>query len=203
MSNTDLTGFSEEIEKQVVALESGKILTWDVSMQEREAKNEKDFKAELLKRLKSGKGIAMESGGYGLEKLIQEILVIKGYAAKIQPKKGITGIADADIIATRETVLGLDEESLYIQVKHHRGETSQHGIKQIDAYDISGVSKKNLHKILITTGTVSGVVKEEADKLDIMIIEGEELVDLIYDNIEQLAVSTQRKLGVSIGPLFV
>jgi len=196
MSIANLDEFKEEIENHIASLDKGEFYTWAKEVEEKESNAVKLFKEELLKRLKSGKGIGLSSGGYGLEKLVKELLEIQGYQAKISAKNANSGIADIDVIGTKTNELTSDVEGLFIQVKHHNGITSNWGIEQLKEYPISSDDYSCYRKVLITTGNLSEKDKESAQSNNIVIIEGEALVDLIYDNIDKLDISTKILLGI-------
>jgi len=206
MSNANLKDFSDEIMTQVSSLEKGAALTWETKMVDEEAKLAEKFKLDLLKRLKSGKGLGLSTGGDGLEKLIQEILIIQGYTAEIPSKKAVKGVADVDIIATRKNIFS-EMECILVQVKHHKGTTGPLGVKQLFEYKSEG---KYSRKILITTaGFSKSVISKAEDEGGVLIVDGiqlvdgTELVDWIYENIDQLSASTRAKIGVSMTPTLV
>jgi len=206
MSNADLKDFSDEILKLVEALDKGEALTWETKMVDKEAKLAEKFKTDLLARLGSGKGLGLSTGGDGLEKLIQEILIIQGYSADIPSKKAVKGIADVDIIATRKNIFS-EVERILVQVKHHRGTTSPLGVKQLFEYK---PEEKCSRKILITTAGFSNAVISKAEDKDgilmvdgIQLVDGDELVEWIYENIDQLSASTRAKIGVSMTPTLI
>jgi len=201
MSNADLKGFSDEILRQVKALEKGEALTWATKMVEKEAKLSEEFKADLLQRLRTGKALGLSAGGDGLEKLIQEIFIIQGYNAIIPAKSAAKGIADVDIIATRENPFS-DTERILVQVKHHDSKTGMKGVTQLDKYEESEDFICS-RKILITTAEFGEGVINKAVDLGIMTMEGTELVNWIYENIDQLSASTRAKIGVSMTPTLV
>ena len=55
--------------------------------------------------------------------------------------------------------------------------------------------------MLITSGSVTEEVKKEAQKHNIGVMDGEELVSWIYENINELSAETKKKLKISIGPI--
>jgi len=166
----------------------------------------KPHPTDILARLRSGKGLGLSTGGDGLEKLIQEVLIIQGYSADIPSKKAVKGIADVDIIATRKNIFS-EVEHILVQVKHHRGTTSPLGVKQLFEYK---PEEKYSRKILITTAGFSNAVISKAEDKDgilmvdgIQLVDGDELVEWIYENIDQLSVSTRAKIGVSMTPTLI
>lgn len=200
MSIASLNEFRDEINKHIEALDKGKIHTWAKEVEQKEEEAANLFKSELLERLKNGKKISLSSGGYGLEKLVKELLEIQGYRARISAKNASSGIDDVDVIATKTNELTSDVEALFIQAKHHNGNTSNWGIQQLIAYEISSDDYAFYRKILITTGVLSDEDKQLAQDNEIIIIEGDILVDWIYDNIEKLNISTKVLLGITNRP---
>ena len=107
-------------------------------------------------------------------------------------KKNGEGIADIDIQATSEKNPFLKD--ILVQVKHHRGETSKHAINQLIVYEKETAA--NAYKWVITTGRVSDESKSYADENQINIMEGEQLVDWIYTNVDKLKGATKEALGI-------
>ncbi len=202
-SIASLDDFSDEIEKHINSLAAGEIYTLEKEVEAKEAQAEKVFKEELLERLKKGKNISISSGGYGLEVLVKELLKIEGYSVKIPAKNTNIGIADVDIIASKHNHVTSDIEELFIQVKHHDGLTSSKGLKQLEAYRVNDEDYYFHRKILITSARLDDSVRDEALEKGIVTMEGEALVDWIYDNIEQLDSTTKVALGITIGPSLI
>jgi len=197
----DLESFRDEIEEKILEIKTGKLLTWDEKFIKKEEEYENTFKRQLLKRLRTGKKLGLAAGGYGLEKLVEELMKINGYKAKIMPKNQSKGIDDIDIRAVKiNEITGL-EEVLLIQVKHHNNNTSGHGINQLAAHKAN--TDEMTTKILITTGDVNEQVKEKAEKVKILIIDGESLVDMIYQNLNGFTDESRRKLGIGLMPVLI
>ena len=200
MSIANLNEFRDEINKHIEALDKGEIHTWAKEVEQKEEESANLFKSELLERLKNGKKIGLSSGGYGLEKLVQELLNIQGYQAKISAKNANSGIDDVDVIATKINELTSDIECLFVQVKHHNGNTSNWGIKQLIEYDTNKHDYTFYRKILITTGKLSDEDKKLAQDNEIIVREGDSLVEWIYDNIKNLSSNTKDSLGITTRP---
>lgn len=202
MAIADLSDFSDEIDKHISSLDEGNIYTWKSEIEEKENYDEIVFKEKLLKRLKKGNKISLSAGGYGLEKLVSELLDINGYVSRIQPKNQSSGIDDIDIIAKKHNFLTDDIECLYIQVKHHTGTTGLTGLKQLTEYK-NDDEYSLIRKVLISTGIFDNPLKEIAEKENIYLIEGDELVNLIYNNITQLSLNTKISLGITTTPQLI
>jgi restriction system protein len=202
MSVANFGEFSDEVDRHVEALKNGEIHTWEKETEKREEELERHFKVKLLDRLRKGENVGLRAGGYGLEQLVKELLEIKGYQAKIQAKNKSSGIDDVDVVATRENGITPDAEGLLIQVKHHKGLTGSTGLKQLEAYDVDE-EFSFFRKVLITTAELDDVMKNRAENSGIVTMDGNGLVNWIYDNIEQLRSSTRMALGISSIPALV
>lgn len=203
MTNADLAHFSKEILKHTSSLDHGEIHTWIKDFGNKENEKIEEFKEKLLDRLKKGEKISIKAGGAGLELLIKEILEIAGYDCNIPAKNERKGIADIDVIATKESTLISEKEGLFIQVKHHQGLSGHTGLDQLIESKIDGEEFPFYRKILISSGQFSEEVKIRAEESNIVLVDGKQLVDWITDNISQLSPETKVSLGVSTAPSFV
>ena len=187
----DLTEFGEEIEG-LFRGESG----WSSRLQTKIDKLSADFKRQLLDNIRNGK-TNLETGGYGLEKLVRELLEIEGYQARILPKTAFPGFADADIDASKAD--RITEVKLLVQVKHHSGESDSWGVTQLR--EVAQQREYEDHKlVLVTTGDVSQDLTDECEKRDIVLINGKELAAWIYDLVGKVNADTRTKLGISDVP---
>ena len=202
MAIADLSDFADEIDKHLASLEQGAIYTWKSELEAREEQDELIFKEKLLSRLKSGNKISLAAGGYGLEKLVCELLEINGYVSRIQAKNQSSGEDDIDIIASKHNFLTGDVECLYVQVKHHRGTTGLTGLKQLTAYQPEEDCAL-VRKVLISTACFGEALKAQAERAQVVLIEGPELVDLLYNHIEQLSDATRASLGITTTPQLI
>jgi len=156
------------------------------------------FKEDLLKNIKSGK-TNLKSGGYGLEKLVRELLEIDGYEAKIQSKQRFSGFADADIVAIKEDFCAT--QKLLVQVKHHSGETGTWGAKQLTEILESENDLFSEYKlVLVTSATPSAELVEFCEMKDVVIVSGSELLDWIFNSLSYLKFDTKKRLGISDVP---
>ena len=203
MAIANLGDFKDELIKLVASLKKGEIYTWKTEIEKKESEAEKIFKESLLDRIQTGKEIGISAGGYGLEKLIQDLLQAQGYDANIQAKNQSSGIDDIDIIAKRVNSLTDDIEALFIQVKHHKGETRGWGIQQLEAFEVNDDEISFYRKVLITTASVSEELKEHADKSKIIVLDGEQFVAWLYNNIEFIRTETRNALGISSIPTLI
>jgi restriction system protein len=203
-SIANLEDFREEILIKIEGLEKKEIPSWDSEIIRKEEETKKTFIQKLEERLRTEKGLGLKAGGYGLELLIREIFEVKGFEAIIPAKHARSGEEDVDIIASKRGEFSSKGERYLIQAKHHRGTTSRKGLDQLIAYEDE--DNHGLYfdkKILITTAVVDKSLKEEAEKEEILIIEGHELSEWIFENLSLLSSKTIRKLGISFTPSFL
>jgi len=212
-----ISEFKDEIELLIEQIAEKGYVSYSSRIDDQEAEAIAAFKKQLLANIRSGK-TNLESGGYGLEKLVLELLNLEGYSGKIAAKNAREGIADVDIDAYSNGLF--KAAKLQIQVKHHKGNTSKHGLKQLIAVD-NAISDENTHKEdaqekadndesdndelvtekwLITTGELSAEVKAFAKDNRIKVMDGTEFVDWIYSKQTELSLTTRQKLGISSIP---
>ena len=203
MSIASLEGFREEIEKIISLLSSQEIYTRDSDMQKREENGKENFIKVLEERLRTEKDLGLAAGGYGLEKLIREIFQAKGYEATIPAKNDRPVGEDVDIVATKEGELRSKGERYLIQAKHHRGTTGREGLDQLIACKDDDSDEYFYRKILITTAKVKDELKKEAGENNIIIVEGLQLAEWIFENLSLLSKITQQRLGISEVPLLI
>lgn len=186
----ELDDFSEEILGIIDGLkQKGGYQSNHVFSEHEEAQIEK-FKHELLKAITSG-NTWLSAGGKGLEKLIAELLKIEGYEAHIQATNQSSDIADVDIKAFKSD--RFYTSNLLIQAKHHSGVSSSHGLNQLIAYPNDD---DDTQKWLITTANVSDETLQKAEAHQINVMQGADLVEWIYENLNQLSPATKQKLGI-------
>lgn len=191
----DLGEFKTQIEQKLLEFESGQILSLNDKASSEFEHLENVFKKTLLRNIQHGK-INFQTGGVGLEELVTELLVADGYTAEILSKQAFLGKADADIKASKSDKVS--ETNILVQVKHHHGITSSWGVEQLKA--IRTIEQKKDYSyfqlVLITSGAVSESLRKDAADNNITVIDGEELVDWIFDSINKLSDETKIKLGI-------
>lgn len=192
-SNTAIDqDFSDEINRIILDIKNNGYYQ-NNQLLEQESKSIEIFKENLLKNIQQQK-TWIKAGGRGLEELAKELFEIDGYKADIQAKNQSSGIDDIDVIAFKDD--GFFSNKLVVQVKHHQGTSNSFGIKQLTEYQDENI-ETNLKKLLITTAyNVNGIAEKLANKNDIRIMLGKELVDWIYDSLPKLSQSTKEKLGI-------
>lgn len=198
MTVVSLADFKDEILNLIDEASSGGAINFDSKLSDLESAALNKLKSQLLANIRGG-NTYLESGGYGLEKLVAELLRIEGYTAKIQSKREHQGVADADIVAesTRKFT-----SKLIIQVKHHSGKTGSHALAQLEALDnlSSEEDDANTQKWVITSANVSPGFIQRASSSGINVMEGEELVEWVIENTDKLSQATLNKLGLTTIP---
>lgn len=198
MTVCDLNEFSDELYKHIESIKNDRLYTWNTEQELKLQQNTEKFKAELLSRLRSNKGINLQSGGIGLEHLIKEILEAKNYTTHIPAKNERSGIQDVDVIATRFSEFSEKKEGIFIQVKHHAGTTDNHGIKQVAEYEINEDDYSQIDKVLITTAVFKN--NDFADLHNVTVLAGADFVNWIYENLNLLSNDSLLSLGISSLP---
>lgn len=191
----DLNAFSEELYKHIESIKNDKLYTWNTEQELKLQESTEKFKAQLLTRLRNNKDINLQSGGIGLERLIQEILEAKGYKANIPAKNEKSGIQDVDVIATRSSEFSGKTEGIFIQVKHHKGTTSNHGIRQVAQYELNEDDYAHIDRVLITTAEFKNI--DFAEQHDVTVLAGTDFINWIFDNLEHLSEQSLLVLGIS------
>ena len=191
-SVTDLSDFADEIDKLFANPES---YFYPNEVKQKEDRLEEEFKQKLLKNIQEGK-TNLKTGGIGMEQLVKELFECEGYEAKVLAKNASPGDSDADISAYRDDAFM--SVNIYAQVKHHSGYSGKKGIDQI----IGAVATKepDCRGYFITSALVSVDVKKYADENNIHVIDGNDLVNIIFDNRNKLSKDTMKRLGIVMVP---
>jgi hypothetical protein len=90
-----------------------------------------------------------------------------------------------------------------VQVKHHSGTTGSWGYEQLKTIKEVTDKYSDHEFILMTSGHVPEEIKVENEILGISTIDGENLVDLIYETLADLNQETKITLGISTIPSFL
>lgn len=196
MSNISLNEFKEEINQLIDDIENQKNIAIDSRMSDKNMRLEESFKKQLLSNMRAGK-IYIKAGGDGLEKLVIELLEIDGYTAKIESKQKYSGKGDIDITAEKTEFHG--QIHLAIQVKDYRGETGVNGLNQLKKAFENNEAETTAIPMLITLGEVKNI-QNQAENLNIKLMDGEAFVDWLYLNINELSSKTRLSLGISDVP---
>lgn len=193
MTVVSLAEFKDEVIGVIERTKSNGATALDSRVQALEEKAQQQLKQQLLQNICDGKTY-LESGGYGLEKLVAELLRAEGYDAKILDKATFEGHADADVLAVRED--RFSSTTLLVQVKHHGGTTGFHAVRQLEAID----EELQAQKWIVTSAKMSQDAKTAAEQQGINVIEGEGLVDWVIEQAGNLSPKTLHKLGISSVP---
>jgi predicted Mrr-cat superfamily restriction endonuclease len=196
MSVSDLSEFSDEIDKLFEKPES---YSFSDEARIKEDEMQKEFKSKLLSNIQYGK-TNLQTGGIGMENLIKELFECEGYEAKILAKTTFKNSADADIEAWRDDAF-LPTRKIYAQVKHHSGTSGSTGIDQV----IGAIKDKNddYFGVFITSASVSDEDRKYAEANNIIVKDGNDVVDLIFSNLDKLSIDTKRKLGIVMVPSMI
>ncbi len=189
---SDLHEFRDEID-QIFDNEN---YSWTSAHEEKENKLIISFKSKLFKNIQNGT-TNLTAGGIGLEHLVKELFECENYHADVLAKTAFPEYGDADVLAVKSD--RFQETKILIQVKHHSGYTDNWGLQQLKK--IKEFNAYEDYKImLVTSAKISEKTKEEADAFDIITVDGSELVDWIFENIDNLNIETKTKLGISSVP---
>lgn len=192
MTIAKLDKFKEEILKIMAMVKENGAYQTSSHLLEKENVARENFRSSLLSAILHGH-TKLDAGGYGLEKLVKELLEIEGYKACIQAKNQSSDISDIDIFAEKEDKFYYSR--LLIQVKHHKGVTNEHGLKQLIAYETEE-DDVQAQKWLITSANMNNESIELARENNIQIMNGKELVDWIADCLPKLSTATKQTLGI-------
>ena len=191
-SVTDLSDFADEIDKLFANPET---YFYPNEVKQKEDLLEREFKQKLLQNIQVGK-TNLKTGGIGMEQLVKELFECEGYEAKILAKSASPGDSDADISAYRDD--SFMSVNIYAQVKHHSGYSGKKGIDQI----IGAVAAKEpgCQGFFITSALVFDDDRKYAEDNNIRVIDGNALVDIIFDNRNKLSDDTRKRLGIVMVP---
>lgn len=178
----DLSDFQEEIEELFKKqLPSGFV----------GSKESQLTKKRLLENIQQGK-TALQAEGNGLEILVKDLLRIMGYT-NIE-SKNVQECVDANILANRQNdPFCFEDIDILVQVKQHCGEINS-DIQQFLA-TLALPEYRDCSGVLVTSSLVPNN-EELAATHDIIIIDGEDLVDIIMDNVDKLDEDLVKQLGL-------
>lgn len=173
----------------------------------REEKDTEAFKKALSRVLPDYSAISLKAGGRGFEELIADLFATDGYKTRILSKQLGDGIADADILAVKKSGLSPKFDIAFlIQAKHYSGVSSA-GLSQIIQFkknvEIEGfleqdnsytINSENIRYVLISSAQFDESVKNAAEESGIILIDGEQLAEMLFDRIDDLG-EQRYKLG--------
>ena len=88
--------------------------------------------------------------------------------------------------------LGLPSISWNVRVKQHAGETDEYAVNQIS---MSDNSELYVHNVVVSSTRFSEKAKTTAKERNVVLIDGEKLAEIIYDNFDKIPLQHKRKLG--------
>lgn len=192
---SDLYEFGSEIEE---VINQGHY-TYDAALQEKIDGKINGFKEELLQNIRKGK-THLEAGGVGLETLVKELFECEGYQAKVCSKSETEGLGDVDVEAVKSDKF--TSIKVIVQVKHHDDVTGDTGLQQLEYVQKSDKYDSAVY-LLLTSADVDEKTKERAENSNILVMNGWDLVEWIYENIEKLSLKTLRTLGITKMPQII
>lgn len=123
------------------------------------------------------KQLSQELKGHPLEHFVAHLLNCMGYRTRVSPKGSDGGI---DIIAHKDE-LGFEPPIIKVQVKAKGGTISDHEVSAL-----IGNTAANEYGLFVTLSTFSNqAVNKARNKPNIRLIDGDDLVDLIFLHYEQ------------------
>lgn len=192
---SDLGEFAAEVEKLVHG--ESYTLTLDRAVQEQKL----FFIRALVLLLQDGTS-ALQAGGIGLEKLVEELLTADGYAAAVQSKRRFPELADADIEAIRSDRIA--SVKLLVQVKHHAGMTDAWGAQQLTKIvETQADLFAEYQLVLVTSASATEGLLRLCEDKNIVLITGQELAEWIADDWSRLSKDTRHRLRLGDVPQIV
>ncbi len=186
----DLFEFKEEIEP----LFGAEHIDWRARLQLSEADATKKFKSQLLQRMKAGK-TNLRAGGLGLERLVKRLLELDGYKAEILAKQTFRSFGDADVQASRAD--RFSESKLLVQVKHHSGKSDTTAAKQLqEILNQYPAEYADFNLAVVTTAEASEELKTICAENNIVVMDGDDVVDWIFEALPNLEAEWKMKLGI-------
>lgn len=193
---SDLVEFAEEIE-QLFNVDGG---GWSTRVHHATEEQAKRFKSELLSNIHGGR-TNLKAGGRGLEELVRDLLGVEGYEARIPSKRAFDGFGDADVIAIRAD--RFEESKLLVQVKHHRGTSDSYGAEQLlQIIRDRPEEYEDYQLVFVTTAAASPELAAICEQRGVMLVPGSELIDWVFESLEDLPPEWRTVLGISRVPRF-
>ncbi|MBF8221052.1 restriction endonuclease [Halomonas sp. 328] len=193
MAIAPLDEFAEKVEWLIHQARDEGAVSLDRRIETLEYETEEAFKAQLLANLRQGRTY-LESGGYGLEQLVLELLTLEGYEGRIEAKNARADLGDVDIAASRTDAFS--STRLLVQVKHHDGVSGLHGLRQLEALE----DDEEAIRCFVTSAEVSDTLRERAEAQGIRVMDGADLVEWLVGHLEGLSRTTRQRLGIGLTP---
>ena len=186
---SDLYEFKDEIEK----IFEKDNYSWKSDCEEQENELTESVKEKLFSNIQNGT-TNLSTGGIGLERLVKELFECEGYNANVLSKNSFENYGDADIYAVKSDKF--QETKILIQVKHHSGYTDNWGIEQLKIIQEDS-TYEDYKFVLLTSALIGKKVKDNANTFDVSTMDGKELIDWIFEHLDDLKVETKTRLGLS------
>lgn len=191
---TDLWEFETEISKLFSDLCCGRPSSFVLGVQTKQAELIESFKRDLLANIHDRR-TGLQTGGLGMEALVAELLEIDGFEVAGLAKTHFgSSEADADLEATRTNALRSDE--YLVQVKHHEGASDGHGVRQLLKIHEDFPDYRQHQLVWVTSGNVDRTDKALAEKHDVIVKDGTQLVEWILTSMPHLKATTLAQLGI-------
>lgn len=190
----DLGSFADELEDRW----NGR--AWqDKYSESRDSERRKQI-GQLKERIGFQGKTNLAAGGEGLEQLVKEILEICGYDVRVPAKNSLPPGADIDLEATWDDGFGLGSLSMWIQVKHHFGQSGHYGAQQLmEAKEHRGMDETSTIRLaLVTTGDLDEESRQFCEQRDIQLLDLNAICNWIIDNGHRLSEQTRTKLGIAV-----
>ncbi|WGH75653.1 restriction endonuclease [Tenacibaculum tangerinum] len=192
---SNLYEFKDEIEK----IFSQENYTWTSDYEEQENQLTEKVKEKLFQNIQNGT-TNLTTGGIGLEYLVKELFECEGYNANVLSKTHFADYGDADVYAVKSDKF--QETKILAQVKHHSGYTDDWGLTQLRKIQDES-SYADYKFVLITSALIGEKIKENANSFDVNTMDGKELIDWIFEHLDELNIETKTKLGLSLVPQII
>ena len=192
---SDLYEFKDEIEK----IFEKDNYSWTSDYEEKENLLTEKVKKILFTNIQNGTS-NLTTGGIGLEHLVKELFECEGYTANVLGKSHFDDYGDADVYAVKSDKF--QETKILIQVKHHSGYTDNWGLEQLKKIQTDS-TYADYKFVLITSALIGGKIKECATSFDVNTMDGKELIDWIFEHLDDLTIETKTRLGLSLVPQII
>lgn len=189
-SVADLFEFKDEID----SLFTAEHFDWRARLQRAQVQATEDFKSELLARIRAGK-TNLQAGGLGLERLIRDLLELDGYKAEVLPKQTFSSFGDADVQASKAD--RFRETKLLVQIKHHSGTSDTWAAEQLqEIVKQTPVEYADFSLGVVTTAEASEELKTMCEQNNIVLMDGEDVVEWIFESLASLSSDWKMALGI-------
>ncbi len=119
------------------------------------------------------------------ENICKELILSYGYTFRRSNHHKDGGDVDLifDISDDLSSPFEKSSSSLYVQIKKHDGNSDAKAISQLEKIMESDNASENSQGCAITLGVFDDKAQEKADSMDIVLINGDQLVDMIIEKL--------------------